>query len=190
MRLLVKTIDGEDLNFVMTKSSCVIGRSNQCDFQISHEAMSRKHCLLEIKEGKFYVTDLASSNGIYIDDKRIRPDVEVEFPVYLSLAFGAVQNLQIELEDKTLQNFKLESKNDFQAPGSDQSVTKKFKKEVTRPNFLGEELNATPIKSKKTSQKSIFYLIIAFICLILVAFVIYQKHMQKELPLTPEEMYE
>jgi len=51
----------------LSKARCVVGRAANCDVVLSHPAVSSKHCLLEFRDGSWFVTDLASSNGIRID---------------------------------------------------------------------------------------------------------------------------
>lgn len=69
----------------------VIGRSNRCDFYCPHEALSRNHCLVELIEEAFYITDLGSSNGVYIDDSRIEPHVRHKYNNYNSLSVGPLE---------------------------------------------------------------------------------------------------
>lgn len=53
------------------ESSVKIGRSLRCDFSIPLEDLSREHCLFEIEDQNFYITDLGSSNGVWVDRERI-----------------------------------------------------------------------------------------------------------------------
>ncbi len=100
MILKVKLINGESLTFKSEKPTCVIGRSGQCDLVIPHEAVSRKHCQIDYREGELYVTDLGSINGVLIDGQKITPNKPVNFQSYLTLSFGAVQTLNIELDEE------------------------------------------------------------------------------------------
>ena len=44
-----------------------IGRSTSCDIVLNNNSVSRKHAeLLVLDDGRFYLTDCASSNGTYI----------------------------------------------------------------------------------------------------------------------------
>jgi eukaryotic-like serine/threonine-protein kinase len=51
----------------------VIGRSRQCDVQLSAEGVSRQHVRLEHKGDCWTVTDLASTNGTFLSDTRLPP---------------------------------------------------------------------------------------------------------------------
>lgn len=98
MYFLAKLVNGEELEFDITQNTCVIGRSSKCDVVIPHEGMSRQHCQIENVDGEIFVTDLGSTNGVHIDGQRIEPHKKVSYATYLSLSFGAVQNLTIDLE--------------------------------------------------------------------------------------------
>jgi pSer/pThr/pTyr-binding forkhead associated (FHA) protein len=100
MILNIKLITGEGLTFKVDKSSCVIGRSAQADVVIPHEAISRKHCQIEYRDGDLYVTDLGSINGVILDGQKIPPNKPVKFQSFFSLSFGAVQSLNVELEEE------------------------------------------------------------------------------------------
>lgn len=100
MILKIKLITGDSLSFKVDKSSCVIGRSAQADVVIPHEAVSRKHCQIDYREGELYVTDLGSINGVLIDGQKIAPNRPVKFQSFLTLSFGAVQALNVELEEE------------------------------------------------------------------------------------------
>jgi pSer/pThr/pTyr-binding forkhead associated (FHA) protein len=100
MILNVKLITGENLNFKVDKGSCVIGRSGQCDVVIPHESISRKHCQIDYKDGELFATDLGSINGVILDGQKITPNKPVKFQSFFTLSFGAVQSLNVELEEE------------------------------------------------------------------------------------------
>lgn len=53
------------------KSVWVFGRSPQCDVVCSGAKVSREHCRIELIEGHFYISDMGSTNGTYLNGKRI-----------------------------------------------------------------------------------------------------------------------
>jgi pSer/pThr/pTyr-binding forkhead associated (FHA) protein len=55
-------------------SSVKIGRSLRCEFSVPLEDLSREHCLFEIIDGEYFLTDLKSSNGVWVNQVRIGPD--------------------------------------------------------------------------------------------------------------------
>jgi len=85
---IAKTTKGK-LDFSSEKDFVTIGRSNTNDIAIEDPSISRKHCVFE-KEGEtFYITDLNSSNGTYINGKK----VTVKSPVQMTdnVIIGRVQ---------------------------------------------------------------------------------------------------
>jgi len=52
-------------------SAFSIGRADTCDVCIKHEYVSRKHVEISYKDGQWWVADLQSSNGIFLDGKRV-----------------------------------------------------------------------------------------------------------------------
>jgi adenylate cyclase len=56
----------------LEKLRCVVGRAVDCDLVLPYRTVSSKHCMLEFRDGAWFVTDLASSNGIRIDGLRCR----------------------------------------------------------------------------------------------------------------------
>jgi len=54
---------------------CVVGRAYDCDIQLpsddDHLRISRHHCLLEINPPEVVVHDLASTNGTFVNGRKI-----------------------------------------------------------------------------------------------------------------------
>lgn len=59
--------------------SVVIGRkSGQCDIVLDYEkSVSGRHCRITVRDGKFYISDLQSSNGTYVNDSKVLTETEV-----------------------------------------------------------------------------------------------------------------
>ena len=51
--------------------SAIIGRSDTCDIIIREPTLSRTHAEIKNISGDWYITDLNSSNGVYVDGVRI-----------------------------------------------------------------------------------------------------------------------
>lgn len=58
----------------VTSEKFLIGRSDSCQLRPKSESVSRKHCVLVMKEGRLLLQDLNSRNGTFINDKRLPPD--------------------------------------------------------------------------------------------------------------------
>lgn len=53
------------------KSNTVVGRSNECDITLAAAHLSRRHAELIVREGLMYVKDLGSSNGTFVNGRRV-----------------------------------------------------------------------------------------------------------------------
>lgn len=58
-----------------TQQSVTIGRSPGCDLRISQASVGRKHAEIVCEEGEYVVRDLDSSNGTYVNGRRIERHV-------------------------------------------------------------------------------------------------------------------
>src|SRR3954462_8891950 len=64
--------DGQRRSFSMTRDMTVIGRREDCDLRIPLGDVSRKHCRL-IRDGDVLkIEDLGSSNGTYLNARRVQ----------------------------------------------------------------------------------------------------------------------
>lgn len=56
---------------VELKGPLVLGRGAECDLQLEHPQVSRRHCLVEPCEDGIHLQDLGSSNGTLLNGRRI-----------------------------------------------------------------------------------------------------------------------
>ncbi|HUS92697.1 MAG TPA: FHA domain-containing protein [Phycisphaerae bacterium] len=71
VKLVMFKANGARKDFPVTKDVAVIGRGENCDLRIPLEEVSRRHCEIRVVGEKPKVKDLASSNGTYVNNKRI-----------------------------------------------------------------------------------------------------------------------
>lgn len=55
----------------------VIGRSSECDVPLDVAAVSRQHAALLFDDGQFFVEDLGSRNGTYLNNRRIEKSTKL-----------------------------------------------------------------------------------------------------------------
>ena len=53
------------------REEAVIGRSKKCDIYINNPYLSKNHSRITFSEGKFYIEDLKSTNGTYLNGKAL-----------------------------------------------------------------------------------------------------------------------
>lgn len=49
----------------------VLGRQEDCDFQVVEQGISRRHCQIDNKGSRVQVTDLGSSNGTFVNGRKV-----------------------------------------------------------------------------------------------------------------------
>ena len=73
----LKTITlSKDLDFKVfesygLKENTLIGRSKKCDLYIKDPFMSKENTQIYLHDGKFYIKDLDSTNGTYLNGKKL-----------------------------------------------------------------------------------------------------------------------
>ena len=71
MRLKYTKKDGTQMEFELSERPITIGRSPEADVVILDEKASRIHCGIRLWDGEFYVKDLKSRNGTFVNDQRV-----------------------------------------------------------------------------------------------------------------------
>jgi pSer/pThr/pTyr-binding forkhead associated (FHA) protein len=67
--------DGARIDFRVRKERCVIGRDTDADLRIPVGTVSRQHCEVRIDDDEPRVRDLGSSNGTFLNGKRVTESV-------------------------------------------------------------------------------------------------------------------
>jgi pSer/pThr/pTyr-binding forkhead associated (FHA) protein len=63
---------GENRVFKLSRDATVIGRREDCDLRIPLGEISRKHCKIVRSGESFMVEDMGSSNGTYVNGRRVQ----------------------------------------------------------------------------------------------------------------------
>ena len=61
----------------LKKDKFIIGRSRECSLRAGSDAISRRHCVLRVKNGEASVRDLGSRNGTYLNDKLVETETRL-----------------------------------------------------------------------------------------------------------------
>lgn len=97
MKLSFHTPDQGILDFEILKPTILIGRGSSCDIILKTEGISRQHCRIELNsKGEILITDLASTNGVHIDDERLPINTPTPYATYLPLSIGSIPKVVIE----------------------------------------------------------------------------------------------
>lgn len=60
------------------KKEFLIGREYDVDFRITDNSVSKKHAKINEIQGIYYISDLQSSNGTFVNGKRVKEKIELE----------------------------------------------------------------------------------------------------------------
>ncbi len=77
--------------FLVEKNLLTIGRAADNDFAVDHASISRHHARLICENGRWYVEDLNSSNGTFLNNQRLKPLVRQELHPGIKLHFGSIE---------------------------------------------------------------------------------------------------
>src|SRR4051812_26982423 len=92
---LTLTSPTESFTHHSSEISVRIGRSQKCEFNIPREDLSREHCLFEVVNNEYFVTDLGSKNGITVDRIRIDPNVRTKITNESAVVLSGLYTLKI-----------------------------------------------------------------------------------------------
>lgn len=67
--------DQPDAVLSLSKAQVVIGRDPECDVQVDFPQVSGRHARIDVKGGRFVLTDLSSANGTWVNGQRVRQKV-------------------------------------------------------------------------------------------------------------------
>ena len=71
MILRYKRKDGSQMEFELGERPVTIGRGAEADLVILDEKASRLHCGIRLWDGDFYIKDLKSRNGTFVNGERV-----------------------------------------------------------------------------------------------------------------------
>lgn len=71
MANLILLVAGQAKTYELKQGDNFLGRLPDCDIQIDSNMVSRKHARVFPQEGRFYIEDLGSGNGSYVNGQRI-----------------------------------------------------------------------------------------------------------------------
>ncbi len=155
------------------KDTFRIGREDSCAVKIVDGLVSRDHIEVSFKEGKWWIADLFSSNGTFVDGKKINHLILTD-PVKLELGKnGPLVTLDLisETNPGNLSHSTVE--------GSLTSyIQRYFKEEGNNPN-VGDHTRmiqqAFKVIKKKQSNKYLKIIsAVVFLCVIVIAYAVYQ----------------
>lgn len=71
MRIRYTRPDGESVMIELGQTPMTVGRSPEADICVLDERASRVHCGLRLWDGNYYIKDLKSRNGTFVNDRPV-----------------------------------------------------------------------------------------------------------------------
>ena len=71
VNLVMFKTNGQRKDFPVSAAVTVLGRGENCDQRVPLVSVSRRHCEITVVDDQVKAKDLASSNGTYVNNKRI-----------------------------------------------------------------------------------------------------------------------
>ncbi len=141
----------------------LFGRSPKADVSINRVEMSRHHFQLDVENGQYYITDLNSSNGVFINGEKLHPHTRLPYNIFFPIDIANLISINI-IEDpeaqRNLTSSSSVSKLGHQTPNKSSSTSAK-KKEITQ---IGRTkiIQNQATKKKSSSLQLFFSLLILF----------------------------
>ena len=71
VNLVLLKMGGNNKAFSLPSTVTIVGRRQDCDLCVPLMVISRRHCALNMDDGNLSIRDLGSSNGTFVNGKRI-----------------------------------------------------------------------------------------------------------------------
>ncbi len=84
----------DDERYDLISESILVGRSLQCDVRLSNESVSLKHAKITCLQDRYYIQDLKSRNGTFLNDKHVVRRMRLKQG--MSIRFGLVSGIFYE----------------------------------------------------------------------------------------------
>lgn len=170
----------------------IVGRDPSCDICVEDINISRQHFYITKENSQYFITDMGSSNGTYVDDQLLKP--REPFPLK-SGAVIAVLEIEMYFE---IRNPKVEKKaanlpalvpestpaedpqNDLNHPPMASSESPPPAVHQPAPNVIMSETIVTPLPPGKSSRKKRIFIITALAAVIGAGLFLSQGDNEKE----------
>lgn len=143
---LTLTSPSQTYSHTTENNSVKIGRALTCDFVVPKDDLSREQCLFEVKDGEYFVTDLGSKNGIYVDRVRLQPNTPVKVTESSLIVLSNIYTLKIN-------DFNVKTKIDMLAKPEPEKGTVTFQLDLPPEKNLGL---VKPKRKKSVEADSVF----------------------------------
>lgn len=153
MKITVKMRSGQETKFSTEKKSVTVGRSNKSDMVIPDDSLSRQHALIEFENGEFFITDLGSVNGVFVNGEKIDAQTKTPFSSFFQVSLGALECL---IEDNTGQDITMRTNSNLLNSENDNyhAMTKHLDMKELKKATPGPKASSAPVETKQQAIKN------------------------------------
>jgi pSer/pThr/pTyr-binding forkhead associated (FHA) protein len=101
LTLSIKSEDGKESTQHFTKSEVMIGRDTNCDLAVMDEALSAHHVRLTHHHGQWWLEDLNSTNGTFLNRELLTTPTVVITGDHFKCG-NTIFGIRVEVEDELL----------------------------------------------------------------------------------------
>lgn len=99
------TVEGtEPITHPLTKPKMVLGSGADCDIVVAASGVSRHHLTVSVVDDQYFVTDMGSTNGTFINDDRLVPGQKAEFTSFFPVKLGGLVTLALLSDDEVTES--------------------------------------------------------------------------------------
>src|SRR3954471_6496425 len=69
LRILTGSLENQEIE--LTPDPMTVGRSSTCDIRMADAGVSSKHAKIWCEDGQYFLMDLGSTNGTFVNDKDV-----------------------------------------------------------------------------------------------------------------------
>lgn len=153
MKLIFHLAEGKTEEFSTDKDLVIVGRGNTCDVVLPFEGFSRKHAQIELINGEIYVTDLGSTNGVFIDGQRIPASEKTQTQTFFNLQIGPAHQVEI-IDDKASDAGPQYTTKEITGSDLKRESIRAAGSEHTKTTRMDSKLLKTPSEIKKSERVS------------------------------------
>ena len=78
MSRLVLLQEGQAIPYALNQTEAVIGRHPDCDIHLESNMISRRHAAVRTESGHYFIKDVGSGNGTFVNGKKIEQEIELQ----------------------------------------------------------------------------------------------------------------
>jgi hypothetical protein len=112
-RLVISGIDVAQKEYALSTQPVVIGRENANDLTLKDPAVSRKHARITYQGGRYYIEDLGSTNGTFLNDQPVRVQSPIDHGDVIRLGESILLTYYGLAVENVCETFILEDPQDF-----------------------------------------------------------------------------